>query len=245
MADSVDLLSRIGIGLQWAVTFDIAFCMSCALIFAIDRCQHGAKNVANSEYNAYDAPTRNKIFKTVAWNLLFSIPVFGVLHSMAMPWWRTVWRPDLPLFISMPLFAVLADLCFYVLHRAAHWPPIYCRVHKKHHEITVAFAPGAIYCTTLEMWFVNMLTGIAPTFFLGLSDTEIWFLTAVGAVDTTMAHSRFSNFHFQHHRFIETAYGSSLSLVDHLLQTFVVDKQRRDRFLALWLDDPHQRLEKR
>ena len=164
MTDSVDLATRFAVGLQWACTFAVTFCASCAMIFAVDRYRHRAGNAANSEYNAYDAPMRKKILKTVAWNLLFSVPVFGVAQSLVMPWWRMHWQPDLPLYISMPLFAILSDLCFFLLHRAAHWPPIYRHVHKKHHEINVAFAPGAIYCTTLEMWFVNMLADVSARF---------------------------------------------------------------------------------
>ena len=226
-------------GLELSFLFSGSFLASCIFIFFIDWLRHN-KNKENCEINAYDSKTRRKIYETVAFNLLVAVPLYAIAQTFAFDFMRLYWNPQLHFLIKSVLFLVLSDICFFILHRIAHIPCIYQAVHKKHHEINVAFAPGAVYSTVWEMWFVNLLAASIPFYLLGFSDLEIQLFSIVGAFDTCIAHSRFSSFHFQHHRFVNTAFGSSLSLVDHVLKTFVTDKERRIRMLELWKNDPHE-----
>ena len=50
------------------------------------------------------------------------------------------------------------EFWFYYSHRLIHYPPLYKRIHKIHHEWTSPVAAMAIYCHPLEHVFSNLLS---------------------------------------------------------------------------------------
>jgi hypothetical protein len=50
-------------------------------------------------------------------------------------------------------FTLVEDVLFFYGHYASHWPPLYQRVHKQHHEFKAPFAFAAAYAHPIEGLF--------------------------------------------------------------------------------------------
>mgnify|MGYP001368756235 CR=1 FL=1 len=85
-------------------------------------------------------------------------------------------------------------------------------------QIRTSFAAAAIYCHPVEMWFVNLLSGAIPAFLVGFDDSMILVVVTASAIDTTVAHSRFSALHFIHHEIAFSMFGTSLDFFDRIFK---------------------------
>ncbi len=196
------------------------YCAVCGAIFAWEAWWLRVPP-AKREWNAYAPAVRARILRRVAWNLFAVTPAWLLLVNLVLaPWCRRIVGAAEGGYLAMAVYPLGVDVCYYVLHRCAHARALYARVHAQHHEVTVAFAPAAMYCSTVEMSLVNLLSATLPWLALGLGDGVLTALMVLGPLDTTLAHSRWSTHHYLHHRreapLVQT-YGSTLGVVDWLV----------------------------
>ena len=126
---------------------------------------------------------------------------------------------------SMLVFNLLVlEVLFYYTHRALHWPPLYRRVHKMHHEHAAPFALAAVYAHPTEVIFGNLVPFSAG---LWLTSPHVLFvyMWIVGAcLGTQTHHSGFRfpwiacadeqpDFHDFHHERFVGCYGT-IGLLD-------------------------------
>lgn len=213
---NINALNRFLIGIAWTEAFIILYWATCAFLYVADHYWHGIP-VENAEGALFSGKEKHRIISVVLYNQFVVTPLYMLSTTVVLPSLREyVWQPDWPLYVSIPLFILLADVAFFVLHRISHQPFLYERVHKMHHEIKHRYAAAAIHCHPVEMWCVNLLSGAVPAFLVGFDDSMILVVVAASAIDTTIAHSRWSALHFVHHKLTHLAFGTSLNLVDRL-----------------------------
>jgi len=224
---------RFAIALQWSVVFNLFFWLTCIAVFLSEGHLFGVSH-EQREWNAYNDAKRRRILTVALRNSVIITPMWLLMCSALLPSVRALWMPAIPLLVQFVLFFVLTDWNFFLMHWLAHRPLLYRHVHKQHHEITKAFAPGALYCHWLEMWFVNLWQGTLPIVLLGCSDNFILAIMALAAIKTTLAHSKHSAYHFVHHIMPNTTFDGSSGLMDRLWRFSVNDKRRRDRIELEW-----------
>lgn len=134
---------------------------------------------------------------------------------------------DISLFIFIRTLIVnyiLSDCYFYVGHRLLHTKYLYEKVHKMHHRFYAPIAAESVYCTTVEMIFVNIMTILFPCVIQGVNIyiLYLWFLISI--VYTTLVHCGYYISHMElishdkHHQFIICNYGIS-GLCDRIFNT--------------------------
>jgi len=112
------------------------------------------------------------------WHTLFD-------HSATLP---SVWVVLRDVFVCR----VLREVAFYYLHRLAHHPRLYARVHKQHHEFVVTSAFAGQYAHPLEQFFVNLLPVALPPQLLRVHVCTFWLLLCVSLVDSVCSHSGYT-----------------------------------------------------
>ncbi len=212
---NVNLFNRSFIGLSWAFVFFAFYWATCLFLMLADVFWYNIP-LKNCEGAHFSDDFKCKIILQVLFNQIVVSPMYMLSTTYSLPFYRTFWMPNFPVYVSIPLFVLLADATFFLLHWIAHWPMAYKHIHKQHHEIKHRFAAGAIYCHPLEMWFVNLLSGAIPAFLVGFDDCMILVVVAASAIDTTIAHSRWSSLHFVHHKITQLAFGTSLNFFDRI-----------------------------
>lgn len=204
------LVVRMTVGLQWWLSFCVAYWLTCGAIVAT---QSVCVGFAHSEWFALPLSQRNRVLRNVLQNqalalvwLAISAPLLDACRSHALlPFWWPV---------SFVLFSLLNDAIFFAVHRAFHHPTLFRRYHAVHHELVVAFAPGGIYCHWLEMCAANLMQVTLPAFLLAFPDWAVLLFALLAGVESTLAHSRYSRYHFVHHVLLTHRFGSSLALCD-------------------------------
>ncbi len=95
---------------------------------------------------------------------------------------------------------------FMFVFRFVHWPPLYKRIHKKHHEWQASIGIIALYAHPLEHIMSNLVPiGLGPLL-CGSHVSTMWLWFAVSLTVTIISHSGFhfpllpsSEFHDFHH----------------------------------------------
>ena len=110
-------------------------------------------------------------------------------NSMAQPWGQGG-----ALWVVARLLGYIAfeDTLFYWAHRALHYPPLYRRIHKRHHEFNVPFSLAAEYAHPVETVLGNFIPFLAGPIVIGagLNELCLWFV--VRMVKTAEAHSGYA-----------------------------------------------------
>jgi sterol desaturase/sphingolipid hydroxylase (fatty acid hydroxylase superfamily) len=99
---------------------------------------------------------------------------------------------------------IVADLCFYIVHRLFHTNKYLYKIHLKHHEFrdTSSFVAG--HKSILE-YIIVTLTDILPIFIFGYDITQLCAWAAIGSAFNLEGHSSLSiffipsDFHDLHH----------------------------------------------
>ncbi len=231
---NINLLDRFSIGLVWSAVFFTFYWITCFVITTVDYYWYNIP-LTNREGSQFNNAESKKILLQVLFNQLIVTPLYMLCTTYTLATYRSFWLPTLPIYITIPLFVLFADLFFWILHRISHLPFFYINFHKQHHEIKHRYAAAAIYCHPLEMWMVNLLSGALPAFLVGFDDSMILVVVAASAIDTTIAHSRWSAKHFLHHKETMKLFGTSLGVVDLLLDTdYIIDYSKVKHLKEKW-----------
>ena len=113
--------------------------------------------------------------------------------------------------LSFFVYSVVEEIGFYYLHRLAHYPGIYARIHKLHHEWKAPVAITAIYATYPEHILVNLLPLMVGPYILKSHVLVALAWHSIAIVNTLLSHSgyRFANDskHDLHHEEFNVNFG--------------------------------------
>ncbi len=152
----------------------------------------------------------------------------------AIPFTRgIVVESELPALSTVAAQGALAicfvELFFFSSHRVLHWPALYARVHKVHHEYKAPIALAALYAHPLEAFIGNTVAVIGPAFLVGMHALTFHVGMAVGFLATESGHSGHTvpflsprGFHDLHHERFNCNFGS-FGVLDTLAGTRVVN----------------------
>ncbi|MBV1703648.1 MAG: sterol desaturase family protein [Hyphomicrobiales bacterium] len=157
-----------------------------------------------------------------------------LLHAFAAGWVPTLHFADHPVyFAALALFMpVLHETHFYLVHRAIHWPPLYARVHRVHHNSINASPWSSLSMHPVEhlayfavaLWHLvlpsNPLMAIYQLHYAGFGAIvgHVGFdKIEVGADAAIDSHAYI---HYLHHKHFEVNYGDGLVPFDRWFGTF-------------------------
>lgn len=109
--------------------------------------------------------------------------------GFAVPVGATTWVGALPLWASVPLALLVADLTFYCFHRAAHAIPVLWQFHAVHHSIEKLDWLASVRVHPLDQLFTT-ISGVALQLALGFS---VETLAITGTVYLWQSHFVHSN----------------------------------------------------
>lgn len=169
------------------------------------------KTTLNKLLNIY-----NKILPNVLINIMVVSPIFtySVCSLFDIPDKTNLYTIPSDLFFII----MLTEVFFYTLHRIAHFPLFYRRIHKTHHELTAPIGLGALYCHPLEMVLVNLPSVLLPCLILGVSFDVLALYQILATINTVIgSHSGYNKnvckgdrcraFHDIHHEKFNGNYG--------------------------------------
>ncbi|KAI9030788.1 hypothetical protein CLU79DRAFT_731489 [Phycomyces nitens] len=120
-------------------------------------------NKINSQDDYWNC-TKNVLYQHFA----FEGPLILLFHPMAsllgididvpFPSWSVI-------AVQMCIFFFIEDLYHYVVHRIMHWPSLYKKVHKIHHEYSAPFGIAAEYAHPIETSILGLGTIGGPLFY--------------------------------------------------------------------------------
>jgi len=136
------------------------------------------------------------------------------------------------------LISLLADVCFYLMHRVVHRPGLYQFFHKKHHEFKYSMAMAHHYMEFHEALMFALPQALPPMmlipFFGRMHVLSMWcgmFFTQLGAI---LGHAGWNfvplpewmpffrpGYHDLHHVDYSVNFGANFEFTDKLFGTFV------------------------
>lgn len=130
--------------------------------------------------------TKKKIVNKLLINSLVtasSIPILAYIPQLIfLP---TIWYGYI---IKYILFGIIAEIWFYYTHRLMHHKWFY-RWHSDHHAFVQSCAIAALYCSPIEMMFVQQLSIAIPYQLLGFSFYEIIMVNTFVAFSLLRGHA--------------------------------------------------------
>lgn len=124
---------------------------------------------------------------------------------------------------------LMLSCLFYYIHRVLHWPILYKKFHKMHHEWQAPVACSAIYAHPLEHILNNVIPIFVPSILLKLHPYELYVLIAIATIHSVNVHSGYNFYicqakeHDDHHKYFICNYGAGLNWFDHFHKTRYID----------------------
>jgi len=174
------------------VVFLLTFWSSGLVLLALDVARpHVLERFRCQPFEKFDKGSTLKVAKNVVANQLTTYPIcFFLFWPVAAR--RLSFSEELPsiqrLLWTFVLFAGLTEVMFYWSHRIFHYPPLYKRFHKIHHEIKAPFGICALYFHPVEH-VQAAVEGIAPALLLGSHVSLYIFWTCIATLNVVLHHS--------------------------------------------------------
>lgn len=180
--------------------------------------------------------TTDKIMKKLLVNCLVTIVSLPFIQYIPqLFYFSPTWHGFLLKYTIMPL---ISEFWFYYAHRLMHHRYFY-RWHSDHHAFIRSYALAGLYCSPVEMLFVNLLSVVIPLRFAGVSFPEAIVIFTLVALNVLKGHAQLhlrddipkwmpdwliSNWdHDLHHTTMVCNFGV-LYLLDRLHGTYVEEK---------------------
>jgi sterol desaturase/sphingolipid hydroxylase (fatty acid hydroxylase superfamily) len=159
-------------------------------------------------------------FGSLAWGLIYYASLYG--HNHTEPWRMALGK--------LLLAGVLAEVWFYMSHRALHWAPLYGSIHKIHHEWVYPVSYAVYYCHPVENILSNLATVLIPMYITDMSHNLSLLWIGIAMFQSISAHAgpinfcgmKFTSAHDLHHRYFNCQYGVG-SVMDWLFGTRLQD----------------------
>lgn len=197
------------------------FCAS--LLFPID------KEVTRPKANI----TKQKVLYQLICNCLATVIILPLLaHIPQILTFPLIWYGYLCKYLTA---LIIIEIWFYYTHRLMHHRWFY-RWHADHHSFIEPYALAGLYCSSVEMILVNLLSVVVPFQLLGFSFTEAMIGPIFVALNVlkghAVLHKRNHNFksfpymltqswdHDIHHRIMTCNFGI-IYLLDRIHGTYV------------------------
>jgi sterol desaturase/sphingolipid hydroxylase (fatty acid hydroxylase superfamily) len=152
----------------------------------------------------------SKILPTAVFNLIITYPLFYLYESYLS--WREQ-KNENPFYYNFICWLLLTDIFFYTVHRILHHPKLFC-YHRLHHSYRYTYGPGAIYSSSVEFIFSNLLPNLLSFQILSLSRDETIIIIVFQTFYTVIvSHGGylFNQEHLQHHLTFQEPYGLFIS----------------------------------
>lgn len=115
-----------------------------------------------------------------------------------------------------------SEYWFYFSHRMCHWRPLYRWFHAQHHDFSQPCAITTLYCSPVEMLFVNLSSVFVPLWivheYIPLSRILIQAWVMVAILSSVHSHTFDDEKHTAHHKYRRVEFGF-LGLLDRVLAT--------------------------
>lgn len=147
-----------------------------------------------------DAPALTAAERRDAWhtstvNVLFWDVVFGM--GLAYPVWMARGPPAIfQLWMELPallfVYPLVTDAWFFFAHRLMHHRLLYARFHKMHHRFKHPEAICGLYCSPVEMMFVNACALMAGPVLMGSHPYTWGVWSCVSLNSVAVSHSGYT-----------------------------------------------------
>lgn len=139
---------------------------------------------------AVTRPTVTTSTKNVITNLMVNsfVTFVAIIPISYIPPIVVMGDTSFDLIIKYGSLLILSDIWFYYTHRLMHSPYLY-KFHKQHHEFIHPYALAGLYCSPLEMVFVNQISISLPIQMLDYNTTEIMVFSGLIALNVLKGHS--------------------------------------------------------
>lgn len=205
---------------------NITYFLTSFILFLVDYGQFFLNNKIQQKSKDWDKLMRiyKKVLSVVLINsLILTIP--AIILLVIFENMLNIEFTFLKMIIDLVIGFFLLEIFFYFFHKILHLPQFYKKYHKKHHEIITPVGLSAIYTTTVDFYFGNLLPLYLPLIILSAHPITIKIWMIITTINTVMfAHSGFkyfADFHDYHHEKFNKNYGVNL-FMDRLLGTYYI-----------------------
>lgn len=130
--------------------------------------------------------TQTKLLSKLVINCLVTalfVPIISQIPQIYYP--GSLWYHYL---IKYAMFLLIVDIWFYYTHRLMHSSYLY-KWHSDHHAFIRPYALAGLYCSPLEMMFVNQLSVVIPFQLLGFSFNEVILFSLLVPLNVLKGHA--------------------------------------------------------
>lgn len=130
--------------------------------------------------------TRIDVIKRLVVNCFATIAMVPLISYIP----QLIFFPDTILWrlVRFVLFPFISEIWFYYIHRLMHTKYFY-KWHADHHAFIQSYALAGLYCSVVEMIFVNQLSVAIPYQILGLTMGEMMFGNILVAFSALRGHA--------------------------------------------------------
>ncbi|XP_077988111.1 fatty acid hydroxylase domain-containing protein 2-like [Glandiceps talaboti] len=145
-----------------------------------------------------DPALLSKLFKTTFINMMLITPLATYGWYLACKWRGISCGYDVPsvsrIFLDIVVAIIGEEIFFYYSHRIIHhYPYLYKRIHKIHHEWTAPIGMTCIYAHPVEHILSNIMPLVSGPFLFKTHLLSTWIWAVIGLVGTSIHHS---GYHF-------------------------------------------------